>query len=129
MSTNQRQESSLPRVMRIRSRKDFARVFRNRTYLSDEHIILYAVANGEEWSRVGISVGRRIGNAVQRNRCKRLIREAFRRQIRQLPVGIDWVVIPKPGHEPSFFYLEKSISQLANRLGQIIYRKEHQKRL
>ncbi len=51
-------------------------------------------------SRLGITVTRKIGGAVQRNRIKRVVREAFRLSPDRLPRGIDLVVIAKPGaHE------------------------------
>ena len=48
-------------------------------------------------SRLGLVVGRRIGGAVQRNRVKRLCRECFRTHPDLLPVGVDLIVIARPG--------------------------------
>jgi ribonuclease P protein component len=46
-------------------------------------------------TRLGITASRRIGNAVARNRAKRLVREAFRRTLARFPMGLDLVVIVK----------------------------------
>jgi ribonuclease P protein component len=46
-------------------------------------------------ARLGITVTRKFGNAVARNRAKRVVRDVFRRSPDQLPAGIDVVVIPK----------------------------------
>lgn len=55
--------------------------------------MIYAAANGLEWSRVGLTVSRKAGNAVRRNKWKRRLREIFRRNKGALPVGYDLVVI------------------------------------
>jgi ribonuclease P protein component len=62
-------------------------------------LTLWAVRNELEFSRIGISIGRIVGNAARRNRIKRLLRESFRLMQSELPAGYDWVIALRP-HEP-----------------------------
>ena len=82
---------------RLSTKREFDRVFREgRTFRYGE-IVVKAAPNGLPFKRLGLSVGRRHGNAVRRNRMKRLIREAFRLNKACLSVSCDLVVIPRAG--------------------------------
>jgi ribonuclease P protein component len=88
--------NSLPRTRRILLTKDFGVVYRGGRSAAEEFFVVYAFPNGRDTSRLGLSVGRRAGGAVQRNRIKRRIREAFR-TASDLPSGFDLVVIARKG--------------------------------
>jgi ribonuclease P protein component len=86
----------LPREQRLAEREAFDKAFALRASASDERLIVYAVPNGLAYCRLGLRVGRRYGNAVRRNRLKRLLREAFRLNRHLWPTGWDLVVTPRP---------------------------------
>jgi ribonuclease P protein component len=105
----------LPRHRLVRG-ADFQRVYQRRCVASDETLVVYALENGLAHPRLGLSVSRKVGGAVQRNRWKRLLREAFRLQIAELPGGIDLVAIPRPAVEPELTAIKESLRKLARRV-------------
>jgi ribonuclease P protein component len=95
---------------------DFRRVYDRRRSASDRWLIVYACENGLLHRRLGMSVSRKVGPAVVRNRLRRLYREAFRLTREALPPGLDIVLIPQGGEEPSLEQLKNSLPRL---LGQV----------
>jgi ribonuclease P protein component len=84
---------------RIKNPLDFRRAFERKRSASDALMIVYGVENGRDHPRLGISIGRKkVRRAVERNRIKRLLREAFRLSKGELPAGVDLVIVPRgPG--------------------------------
>lgn len=101
---------------RIRRDADFQRAYRRRCTASDELLLVFGCPNRLPYPRLGLSISRKLGKAVARNRWKRLIREAFRLSRQQLPVGVDLVVIPRRAAEPELTALLESLPRLAARL-------------
>lgn len=111
---------SFPDRYRLKSSEEFAHVFQRKRSASDEWLIVYACENGLELTRVGLSVSRKVGNAVMRNKIKRLYREAFRLSRPKLPVGLDLVLIPrKRGEVPTLECLLESLPELVR----LVFRK------
>ena len=81
----------------LRAASDFARVYAEKCRRSDSRLVVYVAENQLAWSRLGISVSKRVGNAVRRNYLRRRIREAFRTGRDKLPVGLDIVCVVRPG--------------------------------
>ena len=88
-----------PRRMRLSGSKQFEAVYAARVRKSLGPIAVCARANGLPHNRLGLSVPRRVGKAVRRNRVKRHLREAFRLTQHGLPTGLDLVVVVRP-HAP-----------------------------
>jgi len=101
---------------RIKKRADFNRVFAEGLRVGDDRLTLWARSAGGDTTRLGISVGKKSGSAVRRNRYKRTLREAFRWAQHQLPPGWDMVLIPRPLAQVSTRHYYNSIIRLARRI-------------
>jgi len=88
---------SLPRIQRVQTSLEFRHVKdHGRRYRTDVLRINY-LATTREHSRLGLVVSKRHGNAVRRNRIKRLLRAAFRHTKHELPSSFDLVLLPSSG--------------------------------
>lgn len=104
------------RALRVRRQLDFQRAMRGGWRAGDARLVVTARRNGLPHARLGLAVGRRFGSAVQRNRAKRLLREAFRLIHRTLPPGLDLICIPRAGVTLTLATCQESLRQLAARL-------------
>lgn len=82
------------RGVRILKTADFQAAYAARARATDGRLVVYARPNGLALTRLGLSVSKKCGGAVVRNRIKRLVREAFRHLRLGLPPGFDVVVVP-----------------------------------
>ena len=103
------------RAYRILRGEDFQRAFQRRATAGDDRLLVFACPNELPHPRLGLSVSRKVGGAVQRNRWKRCLREAFRLCREELPVGVDFVIVPRPDCVPATGQLRESLVRLARR--------------
>ena len=90
------------RRRRLSRSGDFDRVYREGNSRGNRFLVLYSFARDDESSdggRLGLSVGRKIGKAVTRNKVKRAIRESFWELSSGLEAGHDYVIVARPGVE------------------------------
>lgn len=109
---------------RIRKQTDFDRVYAARAYAADDVLVVNGCFNEMGHPRLGLSVSRRVGNAVKRNAWKRRIREAFRLCNEQLPAGLDLVVRPQAGAACDFHAIARSLPALAERVARRLARND-----
>lgn len=101
------------RIERLRRPADFQQVYAARRSVAAGPLVAYALANGRPHNRLGLSVSKKVGNAVVRNRVKRLLREAFRRTKSDAPAGYDVVIVARSADLPP-------LSQLLDDLPRVI---------
>lgn len=87
----------------LRSREDFARLGARGRTRSDRFIVVHFVANDLDHDRYGISTGRRLGGAVQRNRVRRRVRDILRAAPNDSGQGWDILVVARPASVEATF--------------------------
>jgi ribonuclease P protein component len=99
--------SGRPPRRRLSRSAEFERVYRQGRSKGNRFLVLYAFPRESEdrspddgGPRLGLSVSRRVGGAVERNRVKRVLREAFWIEVERLPEGSDYVVVARPEAGP-----------------------------
>lgn len=87
---------SFPKKKRLISNRQFKSVMGNGRRLSNDLLTLYMAKNDRNYPRLGVSVGKSCGSSVERNRLKRLLREAFRQNQDKIPAGFDYLLMISP---------------------------------
>jgi ribonuclease P protein component len=109
-------DQRFPKHLRLCSRGDFRGVYEDHRTASNSLLRMLARLTELPHARIGMSVSRKVGNAVHRNRWKRLLREAFRLSREKLPTGLDFVIIPRESVEPELQPLKESLIDLSWKL-------------
>ncbi len=108
--------NTFPNTVRLRHQYQFDAVYRGKHYAGDGVLVIRAIRNDVGRTRLGLSVSKKVGNAVVRNKWKRIIREAFRKQQHDIPRGLDIVVRPKKGAVADYHSVYTSLLNLCKRL-------------
>lgn len=104
------------KVHHLRRPAEFTRVYALRCVARQKSLTVFAAPNGLEHSRLGLSVSKKHGSAVIRNRIKRLLREAFRLQRHELPSGLDLVLVPEQARDTTLVEFQQSLARATSKL-------------
>lgn len=109
------------KMYRLKDNRDFGRVFKEGKSFANRFMVVYHAPNQLDHYRIGFSVSKKVGNAVTRNRVKRLMKEAFRLEMPDTSLAVDFVLIARPNvADLSFDEVRKNLVHLLIKTG---YRK------
>lgn len=107
-------------VYRIKKNAEFRAVYKRGRSFSNNLLVLYVYMNRKNVNRLGVSVSKKVGKSVVRNRIKRLIKESFRLNSDYIKVenGYDLVFIArKASNEKSYVEINNSVKNLIKKAG------------
>lgn len=109
---------SISKRLRISKNREFREIYKHGKNIANKDFVLYQKKNEFNRTRIGIAVSKIVGNAVKRNRIKRLIREIYRKELPHIKSGYDIILIArKPIKEKSFHSIEKTFIDVLKRAG------------
>ena len=79
----------------LNDNKDFLTLYKKGKYIVSKVVVVYYRKNKLPFNRLGITAGKKVGNAVHRNRAKRIIRQAYRENEIEFPIGYDFVIVAR----------------------------------
>lgn len=102
---------------RLKSNNDFQKVFKHGKSFANRQLVLYYLPKQDQSHfKVGLSVSRKIGNAVVRNQVKRYLRQAFHELESDIKQPYDFVIIArKPTKEMNFHQIKKSLTHVLSK--------------
>ncbi len=105
---------SMKKELRVKKNKEFQEAFQKGQSFANRQFVVYSLKKeGQEDFRIGLSVSKKIGNAVTRNQIKRYIRQAVFELSDQIVSGNDYVIIArKPAADMDFFEVKKSLTHV-----------------
>lgn len=104
--------------LRITKNHDFRNIYEQGKYVAGKPLVVYYLANGSPASRFGFVASKKIGKSHDRNRAKRLLREAVRALIPQIKGGYDIIIVARPHiRDKSLTELSVALSRALRKAG------------
>jgi ribonuclease P protein component len=80
---------------KLNKNKSFLFLYKKGKCIVSKNVVMYVRSNNKPYNMLGITAGKKVGNAVKRNRAKRLIRQAYRENEALMPIGVDIVIVAR----------------------------------
>lgn len=116
----------MKKKLRIKKNDEFQNVFQNGESFANRQFVVYVLDKpNQDYFRIGLSVSKKMGNAVVRNQIKRYIRQSFLELMDDIKIGRDYVVIArKPTSEMDFFQVKKSLIHVLKRSNSFAFKRK-----
>jgi len=102
----------------LRNSREFRKVYDKGKSIANRYLVLFYLENNLDYNRVGISVTKKIGKAVTRNKVKRLIKEGFRVHSDKVKNGYDLIFLSRiRANQATFKEIESAINHLIKKSG------------
>ncbi|MBB3068552.1 ribonuclease P protein component [Paenibacillus baekrokdamisoli] len=113
------EDTAMQRKLRLRKREDFSRIYRNgKSFANNQFVVYWSRQHQADPFRLGVSASKKIGNAVVRNRMRRMVKEIVRQHTERMAGQLDFIVIVrKPAVGMKMKELEKSLLHVFKRAG------------
>ena len=103
---------------RIRKNYEFRTVYRRGKSYSSRYLVLYVKRTNKDLNRIGISVSKKVGNAVVRNKVKRLVRENYNKYKKNIKVGYDFIIVARSvSRDANYKDINESVKVLFKKVG------------
>lgn len=79
----------------LRNKKDFSRIYNKGKSVGDRYVVIFYKKNNLPYSRKAFLASKKVGNSVERNRARRLMKESFRNLNLELYLGYDFIIIAR----------------------------------